>query len=684
MKNKMFRFGSLGFISFALMICFARAQNNQSQCYWIFLRTPKIPSSDLQSQKASRSLDISERSLKRRAKVLPPDGLIDQLDLPVSETAIDQIKQTGAKIRSISRWLNAVSVVVTPQQLQTLKTLPIVTTCEPVAILEHPKPTTSSSFDSSSPFLKTYGLTNLDYGSSLTQLTNIKIVDLHALGVRGTGVLIGMIDDGFNNYRTHNALKNINVESTYDFIHNINDVNRQPWEGSSQGDHGAGTLSAIGGFDNGQLIGASFGASFILAKTEMDSSGNNVDFHSEEDTYVAALEWAERLGADITSSSLGYKDFAPPPTYTTSDLNGHTTKVAQAAIIAARKGILVVTAMGNSGSMPNGLYRDSTLVSPADADSIVAVGATSSDGELASFSGAGPTADGRIKPEVVAQGLAIYWATPTGYGYANGTSCSTPLVAGSAALVLSAHPELTPMQVRNALMQTAVHSSFITSQTAVYPNNYYGYGFTNALAAALYYGPVFSNSLNIMRVDSLLSVTTHIAASTALIPDSLLLYYRIGQSGSFLSTRFNPTSNAHEYTALIPNTHGSEIAGYLYAREQSGLASRFPYSAPDSLYVFTVNQIPQNFVLLNNFPNPFNSGTTISFDVPKTERIELSIFNILGQHIITLFSGEAAVGRNTLLWNGVNGKGIHVASGVYICRLKTQSSIISKKMLYLK
>ena len=465
------------------------AQTAETRHYWIVLRTKDV-SLPLQNR-TSQALGITARALKRRAKSIPFNRLVDELDLPVSESSIAHIKQTGVKIRTISRWFNAVSVEATPVQLQLLNVLPVVAASEPIAQFKRSRPQPLSV--PPLPLAKTFYAQGLDYGQSATQLTNIKVVDLHALGVNGAGVLIGMLDDGFNNYRTHSALKQIIVEADSDFIHHISDVNRQPWENFEQGNHGAGTLSEVGGFDNGHMIGAAYGASFLLAKTEMDSSGNS-DFHSEEDTYIAALEWMERLGVDITSSSLGYKEFQTPPFYTTSDMNGRTTKVAQAAVIAARKGVLVVTAMGNEGSMPSGFYKDSTLVSPADADSIIAVGNTTSDGELNPSSSTGPTADGRIKPEVVAQGTGIFWADgSTTHAYQNGvsgTSCSTPLVAGAAALVLSAHPELTNMQIRQALLNTAAPSAFKTWQNSVYPNNYYGWGFINAYAAAMYYGPI--------------------------------------------------------------------------------------------------------------------------------------------------------------------------------------------------
>jgi subtilisin family serine protease len=467
--------------------------------YWIMFSKKDVPASV-----SPQVLGISKRALQRREKSLPTNQLIDEYDYPVSSAAIAQIESCGVTVRFASRWLNAISVEATQKQVQTLSAVPHVKlipvkklTRHPIVLSDSIQAVSSLSKISRTTSLQKTSVMTLDYGLSLTQLSNIKVTNLHALGVIGSGVVIGMLDNGFNNYRTHPALKSINVIATHDFIHNIDDVTMQPWEISGQGDHGEGTLSAVGGYDPGNMIGAAYGASFILAKTEMDSSGNSYDYHSEEDTYVAALEWMEQLGVDITSSSLAYKEFSDTTlngtgNYTWQNLDGRTTKVAQAAIIAARKGVLVVTAMGNegyqSGKGTSVLHEDTTLWSPADADSILAVGATASDFELASFSGCGPTADGRIKPDVVAQGLGVYWASGTSsYSSVNGTSCSTPLVAGAAALIMSAHPTWDAQKVRSAILNTAVHYSDGTVQSTTYPNNYYGYGVVNALSAAQYY-----------------------------------------------------------------------------------------------------------------------------------------------------------------------------------------------------
>jgi len=664
----------------ALVTATATAQNHH---YWIVLRDKDFSPS---LQNNSQLFGITERALKRRAKSLSPDRLIDGLDCPISESVLSQIKQTGVKIRTVSRWINAVSVEASPPQLQILHSLPMVSRLEPVMQLQRSQPLPSSV---SPPSLaKSSSVQGLDYGPSATQLTNMKVVDLHAIGVNGTGVLIGMLDDGFNNYRTHTALKNIKVIATHDFIHNIDDVSIQPWEYTTspdQGNHGAGTLSAIGGYDNGHMIGAAFGASFLLAKTEMDSSGNNFDFFSEEDTYVAALEWAERLGADITSSSLGYKEFWLTDTttwaYATSDMNGRTTKVARAALIAARKGVLVVTAMGNEGSMPMGLHKDSTLISPADADSIISVGMTSSDGELAVNSGTGPTADGRIKPEVVVQGLGIYWAngtTTTGYLSANGTSCATPLVAGAAALILSAHPELTNMQVRDALMKTTVQRNDGTPETSVYPNNYYGYGFVNADSAALFAGPVFSNVPTVTARDSQLIVSTFIVSRTGIIKDSAFYYYRIN-GGTYNRVPLRTTAIPNQYECTIPRFSDSiSVNGYFSFNDSLGNN----YSSPQAPKPPTTK--PSLYTLFQNYPNPFNNETIISFDSPIEEEIEVTVFNILGQRMKKIFQGRTQIGITTLRWNGTTDFGTRAATGVYIVRMKTPTTVVSKKMLYLK
>ncbi|MBU1936733.1 S8 family peptidase, partial [bacterium] len=206
----------------------------------------------------------------------------------------------------------------------------------------------------------------------------------------------------------------------------------------------------------------------ICGKTEDVRSETPV----EEDYYVAGLEWAEDLGADVVSSSLGYIAW-----YTFEDMDGNTAVTTIAVDIAVSRGIVVCTAAGNERDDPWG-----HIISPADADSVIAVGAVDSYGIISDFSSPGPTYDGRTKPEVCAQGVETYAAVPwfgtDGYWRVSGTSLSTPIVAGICVLLLEAHPDWTPIQLREALLMTANQASS--------PDNDYGWGIPDGVAALDY------------------------------------------------------------------------------------------------------------------------------------------------------------------------------------------------------
>jgi subtilisin family serine protease len=194
----------------------------------------------------------------------------------------------------------------------------------------------------------------------------------------------------------------------------------------------------------------------------------------EEDYWAAALQRSDTLGVEVVSSSLAYKTFdTGQHNYGYRDMNGNTAICSRAAKHAANLGIIVCNAMGNSGP------SDTSILAPADADSILSIGAVDTLGTIASFSSRGLTYDRRRKPEVCAKGVSDYWATgSTGFGYASGTSCSTPLVGGSCAIVLQAHPTWTPMQVRRALMMTASRHTN--------PDSTYGWGIIDVWAAIHY------------------------------------------------------------------------------------------------------------------------------------------------------------------------------------------------------
>jgi serine protease AprX len=275
-----------------------------------------------------------------------------------------------------------------------------------------------------------------------------------------------VLDAGFDNL-AHPAFATLRIVATRDFVNRDDSVA----DGDvGEGSHGTATLSVIGGFQPGQIIGPAYAASYILAKTENTESETPV----EEDNWAAAVEWAESLGVDVISSSLGYLTYDRPfPSYTAAQLDGNTAISTRAADLAAERGVMVVNSAGNEGNA-----SANTLGAPADGNLVLAVGAVSSTGARASFSSVGPTADGRIKPDVAAQGVGVKVAQPdrgSSYTTANGTSFSCPLTAGVVALLVQANPSATVPQVFDALRSTA--------SQATRPDNLLGYGIVDALAA---------------------------------------------------------------------------------------------------------------------------------------------------------------------------------------------------------
>lgn len=645
----------------------------------------------------ARSLGISERALTRRAKVLSPDRIIDADDLPVSPTDLQRLRDAGATIHTVSRWLNAVSVSADSTTLQRIATFPNVVSTRSIAVTQR---TIVSSPEAAVALRvgKASRTTGLDYGYSAPQVNSINAVPLHNLGVIGRGVLVGMLDDGFSYHLQHPALKGIRVVGEYDFVAKDSNTSIQPGDAAGSGYHGAATLGTLAGYDPGTLIGPAFGADLLLGRTEIDST----EIQIEEDNYVAGLEWLEQKGVDIVSTSLGYIDW-----YQYSQLDGKTAVTTRAARTLARKGVLLVTAMGNEGNYVAFTNSTGTLIAPADADSIISVGATLPSKRLTSFSSTGPSFDGRTKPEVVAQGSSIVapnGTTPSGYNLSwGGTSFATPLTAAAATLILSTHPEATPMQIRAALMQTADTISDGTSKSASYPNVFYGWGQVNAYRAALSLGPVVSN-MPIVRYTTdggspALTVSIWVAASGTLDLPALALYYKRRSESSFTRLALTATTTSGLYQAAVPVTGATDTSfvGYVTVGTVGGSMIRRPTSTgtfdlrptSDSLTAIFpptgVGGVPVSYELLNSYPNPFNAGTTIAFRAPSKEPVDVAIYSLLGERVRTIFTGMSRIGDNLLPWTDARGdNGMILASGIYFVRLSTPQGVWGEKLMLLK
>ena len=402
-------------------------------------------------------VDLDPSSIKRREKhnIHTPT----KYDYQIKDAYIDAIKDVGVEIKNQSRWLNAVSVIADFEQISLIEKLSFVKKVSPIYQHKKKKPTHSHQ--------STNQNRNLDYGNSQNQIEQINCHIPHIAGYYGQGVRVLYLDTGYE--LNHEAYDSLNLIAEYDFINDDqNTANENAQEIiDEQDDHGTICLSVMAGYAPGHLIGPAFKSEYLLAKTEIMAE----EIQQEEDNYVAALEWGEALGADIACASLGYLDW-----YTYNDLDGNTATTTIAVDIASSLGVLCVNSAGNEGDDP--WYY---IITPADADSVISVGAVLQNGEIANFSSRGPTYDGRIKPEVCAQGASTYCIrsnTENSYRTASGTSFSAPLVAGAAAVILSANLEWTNMQVREALLMTASNSNT--------PDNTYGYGIINTWDAINY------------------------------------------------------------------------------------------------------------------------------------------------------------------------------------------------------
>jgi subtilisin family serine protease len=399
-----------------------------------------------------------------------------------------QLERVGARIRYSSKWLNAVSVDVSPQSINRIKQIRGVTKTQPVATLyAKATPPSSRSLDLTSP--QAAGKTEFDsafYGFNWRAIRQLGIPAAHILGFTANGVRIAIIDTGFE--PAHEALSTRRVTAQRDFINNDDIVANQGDERTDSLDqeiHGTWVWSLVGGHRPGTLVGPAFDANFILAKVDVVQAGLE-DLAADEDRWVRAVEWADSMGARIINSSIGFRDFTDKQDYQPEELNGDggpnnaviSTRMADEA---ARRGILLISAMGFGTALPT------SLQAPADADSIIAVGAIDTTGNPAVFrngltTARGPTFDGRLKPELVAQGTHLHGAraqNPTGYDAdIEGTSLSTALISGGAAIFMQAWPSLSIMAVRNALL--------LSGSRAEAPDNIFGYGVPN-IASAIFF-----------------------------------------------------------------------------------------------------------------------------------------------------------------------------------------------------
>lgn len=609
--------------------------------------------------------NLSPKAIERRMKNMEGD-FITYEDLPINKNYIDELENRGIQIIRKLSWFNSVSAYLTSDQIEILITLPFVKAIEPVKKLYFK----NAPLLNSEQLLVNEANNNYNYGLSLKQMSLSDVPLVHSKNINGQNVLIGVLDSGFD-WQLHNSLKDRNVIAEYDFIFDDSVTANEPEDSPSQDSHGTYVFSVLAGFEDSVLIGPAFNSSFLLAKTEDIRS----ETHIEEDNYAAALIWMESYGVDITTSSLGYNIFDSGYSYTYSDMDGRTTIVTKAAELSYQRGVSTFTAAGNEGNNSWGY-----IIAPADGFGTIAVGAVDEFGNVASFSSFGPTSDGRIKPEVAAQGVNTFGAlagTINGYRFANGTSTAAPIASGVAALLLSAHPHLKNTQIRSIFLESSSNSSN--------PNNQIGYGIISAKDAIEFPNLENVNDSYVLHKtfleDNIIASSVNIVFQSG---DDLLIAYPMTKSGDYDFTyTFPPGNNGDlvEFTILYSDSQNINTT-----LPQSG-KYKFTYGSDIISLNLDIETPNSNYEVSDFYPNPFNPSshktTRLNYNSSGKELFKLLLIDGSGQKIkevsTTTFAGE-----NYFEWDGYSERGYLCASGVYYALIQLGDKEFGKKLVLLK
>lgn len=411
------------------------AQSAVAGSYWVKLKDKKGTLFETGKPEAF----LSKRAIDRRIR---QHIAIDETDLPVSQVYLDSLKNRGFQILHTSKWLNGVTVRTSDTTLiKNLATLPFIVSVQ----LTKPTNVLKSAIDKFADETTSTAYDPANYGLAIDQLTQLHGDYLHKAGFRGKGAQIAVLDAGFLNVDINAAFDSLRNSGRLlgyrDFVDPNVDFFKQNY-------HGASVLSCMGGNSPGNLIGTAPDASFYLFRTE----DVNSEYLIEEDNWVAAAELADSLGVDVINSSLGYNQFDDTQmNHSYADMNGNKTRVTQGANMAFQKGILVFSSAGNEG---NKTWK--RIIAPSDGENVIGVAAVDKNGVHAPFSSLGPAYGGAVKPNVAAMGMGTILVTSNGsVGYSNGTSFSSPVLAGMSACLLQANPYASAKQIKAAIEQSA-------------------------------------------------------------------------------------------------------------------------------------------------------------------------------------------------------------------------------------
>jgi serine protease AprX len=568
---------------------------------------------------------LSQRAIDRRTKY---SIAIDSTDLPVTPRYIDSIRLAGSvTVLNASKWLNSVSIQTNDASaLAKINSFSFVQSVSDAALRTNNSTSPVDKFEVEKhqqglSQLKEAGIASdfYNYGSAFAQVHIHNGEFLHNIGLRGQNMIIGMLDGGFNNYLTVKAFDSLRTNNqilgVFDFVSKDNSVNEDAA-------HGMECFSTIGANIPGQFVGTAPKANFYLFRTE---DGAN-EYPVEEHNWVCGAERVDSAGGDVISSSLGYNTFDAPLTaanHSYADMNGNTTMAAIGADLAAKKGILVVNSAGNEGG-----NSWNYIVTPADGDSVLAVGGVSTNGIVAGFSSYGPSFDKQIKPDVAAVGVAAVVQFPNNtIGTNNGTSFACPIMAGIATCLWQGFPEFNNMKIINALRQSGSKASA--------PDDRVGYGIPDVKKAVLILlKDIASSNVSVSNCSATIQWSSRDVSSMKYeierkLPGQSSFFKIAEQNGN--GSVFGAT-NSYQYQDTVNNFSSVTYRiRQLIDTTTAGLSADYIDTVTVNIPASCIDAVSKDVIV---FPNPTQNQFAVKLTTPNASlNIVIKIFDDNGRMI---------------------------------------------------